>query len=779
MDVEGIREMTTNQKRPQGEQSMAPTIQGQAFMGRIGKTLKDSEPWWPLRREAPPDTPNVVVVLLDDLGFSDFGCYGSEIRTPNIDGLAQAGLRFVNYTTVPMCTPARAALMTGKNPHAVGCGWLTHNNPGYPGYQAGEIAKDAPTMAELLRERGFSTYAVGKWHNTADYNVTPSGSRDAWPLQRGFDRFYGFLAAETNYFAPGQLIEGNTFIDVDEYPDGYYCSDDWTDKAIHWLKDHQGASPDKPFFLYVAHNAPHVPLQAKPEDIRRYAGAYGQGWDQIRKQRHARQVADGLIPPDWPLSGRSPNIPAWDSLDAETQQLYAHYMEVYAAMVDNVDQNVGRLADFLRDAGMLDNTIFIVTSDNGASSIGGPQGAANIFEKRVTGTEPEGLAESMMRDGKLGGVQSYAAYPVGWGNASNTPFRLYKRTPMNGGIRVPYVMHWPRGIADAGAIRRQWIHVTDTLPTLLELVGARYPEVFSSLPTGGPNGRSFHGMLAQSGHPAARDRQHYELEGNRGYIRGQWKIVSLQPPGAAIDLDNWMLFDLAADPTECEDIAKAHPDLLAALIAEFEADAEANYIYPLDNRDNRRVLAVPPFMEKAYASARTFRPGTSTVPTAIVSPLIADRDYDLECQFSYEPGQEGVLLAFGNSFGGLTIFVQQGQLHIVYNGGQRQAELAGGQLSAGNHVLALVHRAPGGRRGSGAISLNGTPLGDLDMSPTILRLTGEGLDVGCDRRLKVSDRYGTRGAFPYAGGIRLVRLTPGQQAADSPANRPERLAQID
>lgn len=771
--------MTTNQSRSHGEQSMGTTMQGQTFKGRIGKTLKDSEPWWPARREALPGTPNVVVVLLDDLGFSDFGCYGSEIRTPNIDGLAQAGLRFVNYTTVPMCTPARAALMTGKNPHAVGCGWLTHNNPGYPGYQAGEIAKEAPTMAELLRERGFSTYAVGKWHNTADYNVTPSGSRDAWPLQRGFDRFYGFLAAETNYFAPGQLIEGNSFIDVEEYPEGYYCSDDWTDKAIHWLKDHQGASPDKPFFLYLAHNAPHVPLQAKPEDIQRYAGAYHQGWDQTRKERHARQVADGLIPADWQLSERSPNIPAWETLDADTRRLYAHYMEVYAAMVDNIDQNVGRLADFLRDAGVLDNTIFIITSDNGASSIGGPQGAANIFEKRVSGAEPKGLAESMMQDGKLGGAHSYAAYPVGWGNASNTPFRFYKRTPMNGGIRVPYVMHWPRGIADAGAIRRQWIHVTDTLPTLLELAGVRYPEVFNSLPTGGMNGRSFRKMLAEAGHPAARDRQHYELEGNRGYIRGQWKIVSLQPPGAAIELDNWMLFDLAADPTECEDVAKEHPELLAALIAEFEADAEANYIYPLDNRDNRRALSVPPFLEKANASARTFYSGTSTVPTAIVSPLIADRDYDLECNFSYESGQEGVLLAFGNSFGGLTIFVQQGQLHIVYNGGQRQAELAGQRLSAGDHVLALAHRATGGRRGVGVISLDGAPVGDLDMSPTIVRLTGEGLDVGCDRRLKVSDRYGTRGAFPYAGSIRFVRLTPGQQAVDSLANRPERLAQID
>ncbi|KUE85144.1 arylsulfatase [Cupriavidus necator] len=751
-----------------------------AFGGRIGKTLQDSEPWWAPRRKAPAGAPNIVVVLLDDLGFSDFGCYGSEIRTPHIDTLAAAGLRFINYTTVPMCTPARAALMTGKNPHAVGCGWLTHNNPGFPGYQAGEIAADAPTMAELLRDQGYSTYAVGKWHNTADYNVTPSGSRESWPLQRGFDRFYGFLAAETNYFAPGQLIDGNSLVDVDAYPEDYYCSDDWTDKAITWLKDHQSANPDKPYFLYLAHNAPHVPLQAKAQDIRRYAGTYRQGWDETRRQRHARQVASGLIPADWPLSGRSPNIPAWDELDADTQALYAHYMEVYAAMVDNLDQNIGRLVEFLRQSGAIEDTIVVITSDNGASSIGGPQGAANIFEKRVSGAEPEGLAAQMMQDGKLGGPESYAAYPVGWGNASNTPFRFYKRTPMNGGIRVPYIVHWPRGIKDGGAVRSQWIHVTDTLPTLMEIAGIRYPQSFRGQATRGLNGLSFRELLEDPALPSRRVRQHYELEGNRGYIRGQWKIVSLQPPGTRIDLDNWLLFDLANDPTECQDIAAAHPGLVAELIAEFEADAEANYIYPLDNRDNRRVLAVPPFLEEEYARPRTFYAGASTVPTAVVSPLIADRDYVLECEFEYEAGSEGVLVAFGNTFGGLTAFVERGALHLVYNGGQRQAALASSGLRIGLNRVVLTHKAMGGRRGLGTVSLNGQDQDrTLDMTPTILRLTGEGLDVGCDRRLKVSGRYRERGTFAYAGRIHWVRLSPGAQASDSLANRPERLAQLD
>ena len=265
------------------------------WQGTIGRTLHDSTPWWAPRPAPPANAPDVVVILLDDLGFSDFGCYGAEIRTPNIDRLAARGVRFSNYTTVPMCTPARAALLTGKNPHAVGCGWLTFNDPGFPGYRAGEMTRDTPTLAEVLRANGYSTYMVGKWHNTAEHNVTPSADRASWPLQRGFDRFYGFLGGETHYFAPAQLVEDNAFLDHDVYRDGYYCTDDWTDKAIGWLKDHASASPGKPLFLYVAHNAPHAPLHAKAEDLARYAGTYDAGWDALRKARLARQCAQGVF----------------------------------------------------------------------------------------------------------------------------------------------------------------------------------------------------------------------------------------------------------------------------------------------------------------------------------------------------------------------------------------------------------------------------------------------------------------------------------------------------
>ncbi|MEP7276480.1 MAG: sulfatase-like hydrolase/transferase, partial [Betaproteobacteria bacterium] len=320
---------------------------GRGWQGQIGRTLRDSTPFWPPPGKPPPGAPDVVVILLDDLGFSDFGCYGAEIRTAAIDALAAQGLRFANYTTVPMCTPARAALLTGKNPHAVGCGWLTFNDPGFPGYRAGEMTRDTPTLAELLRAQGYSTYMVGKWHNTAEHNVAPSADRSSWPLARGFDRFYGFLGGETHYFAPAQLVEDNAFLDHDVYRDGYYCTDDWTDKAIGWLKDHASASPAKPLFLYVAHNAPHAPLHAKAADLARYAGAYDDGWDAARAARLARQNAGGLFDVPPALPPRSPGVPAWDAVVPARRRLMARYMELYAAVVDNMDQNVGRIIDTL------------------------------------------------------------------------------------------------------------------------------------------------------------------------------------------------------------------------------------------------------------------------------------------------------------------------------------------------------------------------------------------------------------------------------------------------
>lgn len=754
-----------------------PGFQHQA---KVGKTLKTSTPWWRERLRPPEGAPNIVVILLDDLGFSDLGCYGSEIRTPHIDALARGGLQFTGYTTVPMCTPARAALMTGKNPHSVGCGWLTHANPGYPGYQAGEISQDAPTLSELLRANGYATYGVGKWHNTADSNVVPGGDRSAWPLQRGFDRFYGFLGAETNSFSPGQLIEGNEFLNIDAYPDGYYTTRDWTDRAISNLRSHRAGGSEKPFFLYMAHNAPHVPLQAPADIIASYDGMYDAGWEAVREQRYLRQKQMGVIPGDWRLPTINPGVPRWEDIPAEQRPIMAHYMQLFAAMVSLIDDSVGRVVAELKAQGVFDNTLIVLTSDNGASSIGGPEGAVNILEKRVTQVEPAGLAQELLAAGELGGVDSYAAYPVGWGNCGNTPFRFYKRTPMNGGIRVPFITSYPRAIKDPGSRRDQWIHVTDTLPTLLDLLGTEYPAEFKGYATRQLDGSSYFDLLKDASCKSSRTVQHFELEGNRGYIRWPWKIASLQPPGTEIDLDRWLLFNLADDPTECEDLAKIHPEVLADLVTAFEHDATANYVYPLDNRAPRRVLAMPPFMAKAFNSPRTFYPGTETITPYAFAPLIADRNYQLTCEFNWAPGMQGVLFAAGDNTSGIGAYVIDAHVHLVYASGRGKQRRVKLPVTEGEQKLFIDHVALGKRQGSATVSLLGQSTAqELDMSPTFLRIAGEGLDIGRDRKRKVCPEYADRGVFAYPGLIKQVHVVPGLQATDSLANRPEALSQID
>ena len=745
------------------------------FAGVVGRTLRDSTPWWPPRGEAPANAPDIVVILLDDLGFSDFGCFGAEIRTPVIDGLAANGLRFSQYTTVPMCTPARAALLTGRNPHAVGCGWLTFNDPGYPGYRAGEIARDAPTLAELLRAQGYSTYAVGKWHNTAEHNVAPSADRASWPLQRGFDRFYGFLGGETHYFAPAQLVEDNAFLDHDVYRDGYYCTDDWTDKAIGWMKAHASASPGKPMFLYVAHNAPHAPLHAKAEDLERYRGAYDAGWDAVRAARARKQSELRLFERDPLLPPHTAGVPPWDETEPARRALLARYMELYAAVVDNMDQNIGRVVECLRSLGRLDDTLLVLTSDNGANGIGGVDGAANNLSKRLVNAEDPAWVMRMFDEGRLGAPDSWPAYPLGWTDVSSAPFRLYKTTTMEGGIRVPLVVHWPSRIRDPGAVRRQWVHVTDLVPTILDVLGGK--RLAQPL-----DGTSFLHAIDRADAPAHRRAQHYELAGNRGYIRDGWKIVSLQPPGKPIALDNWMLFDLRNDPTEIDDLARSNPVKLHELVAAFDAEAEANFVYPLDNRGVRRSLTVPPYLEADLDVSRTFHAGAGTAALAVVAPMVADRSYAIVCEFTYRAGDSGVVFALGDPIAGLALFARDGGVSFVYHGGQgRFVECEALPVREGRNRFELRHRALGKRRGEGAIVVNGEVAARIDMSPTtILGLgVGEGLDVGRDRRLHVTSRYGGQGACAYSGTVDYVRIEPGPQAPDSYANRPEREAQRD
>ena len=534
------------------------------------------------------------------------------------------------------------------------------------------------------------------------------------------------------------------------------------------MAQHKTCAPDKPFYLYLAFQTPHGPLQAKPQDLERYKGRYAAGWDEIRRQRFERQHSAGMIEANAGFAPRNPGVPAWSGLNADEQALFARYMEIYGALIDNADQNVGRLVAFLRESGQLDNTVIMLTSDNGANAVAGPSGVMNLVGRRVGAVENMDLNQRLLKEGKVGGEDTYICYPTGWTQVSNTPYRFFKRTPMAGGIRVPLVVHWPAGIADRGALRSQWVHVTDVLPTLLDFTGASLPQDFKGYRTRALDGRSFADLCHDAQAPAQRDRQYYELQGNRAYISGTWKIVSLQSPDKAIDMHNWMLFDLAQDPAEIHDLAAAHPAIVEGLIAEFDAEAGANYVYPLDVRDERRNNQMPPYELDRVLLPRDFYRLGQSIPSIVVSPLVADRSYLLRADFDWQPGNEGVIFALGDRFCGLVLFAEDGALHFIYQQWHNPKTLTPIRLSAGAQTFSFDYRATGSRKGHASLSLNGVvQVEGVDLSPTLVRIPSCGMSVGLSRRLAVSERYEHRGAFEYGGQIGRIRIEPGEIAPDS------------
>ena len=601
------------------------------FQGKIGTTRAESEPWWPEARRAPRGAPNIVIVYMDDMGYADVGCFGSEIETPHIDALAARGLRFNHYTTHPICSPARAALLTGRNAHAVGTGWVANNHAGFPGY-SGALPLDAPTLAETLRAQGYTTIMVGKWHNTPNYLTLPSSPKDSWPSQRGFDYFYGFLGGETNFFFPARLMLGNTLLPIDEYPDDYYTTDDWTDKAIGFVREVRTAAPEQPFFLYIAHNAVHAPLQAKPADLRKYRGRYDAGWTALREARYQRQLALGIIPPSTQLAASDPMIPDWDQATPADRRLYARHMEVYAAMLDCVDQNFGRLVAFLESLGALDNTIIMFATDNGGTSAGGPSGAV-YNNRRMNGLPDRPLARERELTELLGGPQSEALYPTGWGQMCNTPFPTYKTYTGGGGRRVTYIISWPAQIQDTGQIRSQFIHVTDVMPTLLDLAGLKTLDTINGVPALPLHGKSFAPVLFDAAAPSPRTEQYYECWSNRAYYRDGWLARSLQKRGMPIDMDNWTLHNLHEDFSESVDMRDQHPEKLHELIEAFDQAAWLNMVYPLDNRAMLQKLSdrAP---ESQPTGPRTFKPGGQTIHGGLIVPLISNRNFRMRVRFS-------------------------------------------------------------------------------------------------------------------------------------------------
>jgi arylsulfatase len=743
------------------------------FGGKVGRVFATSEGWWPPRPEAPAGAPNIVIMLADDLGFADLGCYGSEIDTPNLDALAAAGIRSTNFHTAPMCSPTRAALLTGVDPHRAGLGTVAHVDPGFPGY-ASELAPDVATLAEILRdEAAYSTLMVGKWHLTKDSDCSSAGPRHSWPLQRGFDRFYGFLDAFTNLHQPHRLTEDNHMIEVDRYPDDYYFTDDITDRAIDMVRETKSSNPEKPFFLYFAHGAVHAPLHARAEDIAKYRGRYDGGWDALRAERFARQKAMGVIPEDWELPPRNSephhSVRPWDELSEQEQRLFARHMEVYAGMVDRIDQNVGRLIAALEEIGERDNTLFIFLSDNGASREGERAGTSAYYVHLLQGDDIE--ADEARID-ELGGPTTTPHYPRGWAMASGTPFRLYKINAHQGGHSVPFIVSWPHRFRDTGSIRRQYQYATDLLPTLLEYVGVERPATRNGIELAPLAGSSFASVLENPDAPSTHREHPVENNGHRGFYRDGWHAVTLHQRLTSYSEEPWELYHLDADPTELRDLATEEPAKLDELTAAWEQSAWTEHFYPLDEGVSLNFV-LRPDRSAVFSEPVTIVDGTPTLERWRSVQLIWFRGVSITISLEHRATDRGMLVAHGDQGAGYAAYVLDGELVFVHNDGRgHMTEVPCGPMPDGVREVTIRFDAPGKRRWLLSVLVDAEERVTAVDIPMLFGMAPfEGIDVGIDRRSPVSWKiYERFGPFPYTGRLHNVRYEPGEPAPDAPVN---------
>ncbi len=664
------------------------------FQGRIGQTVADSEAWYAEPPHPGDDAPNVVLILLDDTGFAQFGCYGSSIDTPNVDALAAGGLQFTNFHVTPLCSPTRAALLTGRSNHAVGMRAVSNFQTGFPN-QLGYISHHAATVAEVLHDAGYATFATGKWHLAPMEQCSAAGPFDNWPLARGFDRFYGFLEGETDQFHP-ELVADNHPITPPAGPDdGYHLSEDLVDRALAMIADSKGVRPDRPFFSYLAFGATHAPHQAPADYLAKYRGAFDEGWDVVRERWYRRQLDLGLLPPDTQLAPRNPGVEPWDSLPENQQRLACRLQEAFAAFLDHTDDQIGRFVDGLRSLGQLDNTILVVMADNGASQEGGPFGV--MHEMKFFNGILETPDEAVARLDDIGGPHSHANYPWGWAQTGNTPFKWYKQNTHEGGVHVPMVVHWPAGIpADQRGTRRdQFAYIADVVPTVYEVLGIEPPTERNGREQMPVTGHSFAAALTDPDAPATNQLQYFEMAGSRALVAGDWKAVCKHQQGADYDTEPWELYHISEDRSECNDLAEAEPDKLRELVDLWWSEAERNGVLPLDDRmvelfGVRFRDRSPHPTDRRYV----YRPPMSPMPGQ-ASAAIGGRSFDLTARVTVGPQDEGVLFATGTENSGISVFVQDRRLVLDYNAFDDHTILESSVEVPEGDVELTVRAAPG------------------------------------------------------------------------------------
>lgn len=641
----------------------------QTFDGFIGRTMQDTVVSYKTHRKQMQDTPNIIYIVLDDMGFADLGCYGSEIHTPNIDSIAASGLRYNNFHTTAICSATRASLLTGANHHAAGVGAVVHVRTGCPN-GLGHLDPCYATVAEVLREYDYRTFLSGKWHLTNQ--TTQAGPFDDWPLAKGFERFYGYLPAMTDQYHP-RLTQDNTLLER-KSEEGYHLSEDLTDHAIEYVYTSKLEHPEQPFFLYLAYGAVHFPHHVPKEYADRYQGVYDQGWDVIREQRFQKQKELGIIPADAELNDRNALVKPWETLNEKEKKVYARHMEMYAGFLEHTDEQIGRLLAFLKEIQQLDNTLIVFLSDNGTESGGGQAGhydmtaARSITDEEVDVQKEVAFAYENLD--QLGTEQSNNLYPMGWAQVGNTPFPWYKTWTYEGGVRDPLIISYPDRLKAAGEIRTQYVHVSDIMPTVLEVLGIEKPDIVKGVPQKPMTGISFAYTFDKPQEPSRKRVQYYEMLGNRSIYKDGWKATVNHAFHNDFKEDTWELYHVEKDFSEKYDVAEQYPEKLQELRDEWLIEAGKNGVFPLlpGPSHTKKDMSPQDMIAAARFSEERIEFKNVILPYIVTRQIQFTRNtYCIRADITRKnETDEGVIVSLGHKFQGFTLYVKENHIHAVF-----------------------------------------------------------------------------------------------------------------
>ena len=752
------------------------------FKGQINVDIRDSKPdWTPFEPpRAPADAPNVLMVVLDDVGFSAMSCYGGPIETPNIDRIAANGVRFTQWHTTALCSPTRSCLLTGRNHTRNSMACITEAAIGFPN-ASGTIPPENGMLSEILGERGWNTYMVGKWHLCPTDEMNLAATRRNWPSGRGFERWYGFLGAETNQWYP-DLVYDNHPVEPPRTPEeGYHLTDDLTDKALEFIKDAKAIAPEKPFFLYYAPGACHAPHHAPTDWIERFKGRFDMGYEAMREQTLARQKEMGLVPADVELPALNPiGTPdtrsgpddqpfpeldftrPWDSLNEDERRLFSRMAEVYAGFLAHTDYHLGRLLDYLERSELLDNTMIMVVSDNGASGEGGPNGSVN--EMKFANGVPDDLEENLAKINELGGPNTYNHYPNGWAMAFNTPFKMWKRYEFNGGTSDPCIISWPAGSSARGEIRDQYYHAVDLVPTILDALGVEVPETIKGHTQSRLDGVSMRTNLDDGSASSARRTQFYSMLGSRAIWHEGWKAVTTHPTIAGwshFNDDVWELYHTDVDRSELNNLADEQPDKVRELVNIWFLEAGANGAFPLDDRSAVEILTTPRPQLTAPRSRYVYYPDTAPV-SEWQAVNTRNRSFVIGALVDIPAlGAQGVLFALGARFGGHALYVKNNRLHYVnsFVGSVEQKIVGTEDIPTGENLILSAAFEKDGMEADGAVGTVALYHGDRKVGEGRIKtqlgafaIAGSGLYVGRHGGEPVTDDYPGEPPYPFTGG---------------------------